>query len=181
MSTLMGPTERAWLRITASLALGILLAFPRVQGTPQKLQRADMLRVIGCLTQRDAPLAIIPSYSGPNSLHIRYIYLRDEVDERDTDIFLIIYGANGREAAYHEISLDAAGTGGALVFRTAGSLKRHGPNWVLDDALGGIATRNWTQRMVDRVSKTPLRIIPLSEISTPERSCWWKPSPQGRN
>jgi hypothetical protein len=144
---------------------------------PQQLRRADLLHWVGCLTQKDAMIGFSRSYSGPDGLRTRYIYgIRDTIDKRDTDIFLIVYSADSRTASYYEISVDDPDTRGELVYRTSGSLRKQGMNWALDDAEGGTATRIWAQKMVDRVSLTTLRVIPLSGIPTPVKSCWWSGS-----
>lgn len=163
-------------QMTRVIALSMLLGCISADGVPQELYRADLLHWLGCLTQKESMVGFSRSFSGSNGLRIRYVYgIRDAVDERDTDIFLIVYAANDRKAAYYEISVNAPDTRGALVLRMAGSLRQVGGNWVVDDALGGMATRVWAQKMVDRVSHTQLRVIPLPEIVTLAKSCWWKP------
>ena len=176
-STRMETNKKLVFQIARVIALIMLLGCASADGTPQGLRRADLLHWLGCLTQKESMAGFSRSFSGSRGLLIRFVYgIRDDVDKRDTDIFLIVYEANRRKAAYYEISVNAPDTGGRLVFRTAGSLRKYGGNWVLDDALGGMATRSWAQKMVDRVSQTELQVIPLTEISTPVESCWWKPS-----
>jgi hypothetical protein len=161
-------------QVALVIALSTMLFCISADGAPQQLRRADLLHWVGCLTQKDALVGFNRFYSGPDGLRARYIYgIRDTVDKRDTDIFLIVYSANSRTASYYEISVDDPETGGELVYRTSGSLKKDGTSWALDDAEGGVATRIWAQKMVHKVSLTSLQVIPLSEIPTPTKSCWW--------
>jgi len=137
----------------------------------------DLPRVAGCLTQKDARVGFSESYSGPEGLRIRYLEgVQDPNGSNSGNVFFVVYNDREGRAAYYEVSSDASGVKGLLILRTAGSLRKTGRRWLLEDALGGEATRAWAQATVDRVSKTRLIVIPASGVKTPAESCWWNPN-----
>jgi hypothetical protein len=55
------------------ITLSALLASGSATSTPQALRRADLLRWLGCLTQKEAIVGLDRSFSGPENLRTRYI------------------------------------------------------------------------------------------------------------
>lgn len=168
----MRPT-RIFVRTALCLVLLCLLS---LVAEAQTLAYGRLLQVMGCLSQKDAPVHLDSDYSDTQSFRVRLLYgVRDTVDKTESDLLLIVYGKDRKSALLFLIAIDRPDLGGKMLFRDAASVEKMRDHWDVGELYnGGFATHRWLQRLVDRTSGTSLRVIPRSEVRAATAACWWK-------
>lgn len=171
----MRPT-RIFVWISIFLAL-IFLQSAVAEAKP--LAYGRLVQVMGCLSQKNAPIHLDSDYSDAKSFRVRYVYgVRDTVDEKESDLLLIVYGKDDEHAMLLLLAIDKPDLAGMILFRDAAPVEYIRNHWEIGELYnGGVGTYRWLRRLVARASATPLRAIPRSDVTVPAAACWWKPAP----
>ena len=165
--------------IVVCVAIAGLLAVPVPSAAQtERRQYGQVLRLLSCLAQNDPLLGLDAAQIDPKDIHVRYMLGVERISANGGTIArkqlrLIVYGKGYRTGIYYAVWPESQG---AFVRRNSGLLSKRGTDWVLTEVDEGlIGTYKVEQRHVAELSRTPLRIIPRSEIHKPTGECWENP------